>query len=220
MNQKIILIMLALGMFSTSGYAQNREYKVENDGFEWYKISTKESGITLYGALDKQGNSIVPAKYKYIDYDNGIFRVEIDSNSDQKRNGALDIKGNLIIPLEYWFATVRPVEGLSKENSLIWVSTGHHGYDGYYNMFGKCIVPVSRKYRYVYPQKDRFYCYYTEDIYTIGKRSICDASGKVVFETRNDCRDIFLINDTSKGKYVIIKDNRYFVDINDNNSVS
>ena len=209
-------MMLAFGMYGDSGYAQNREYKVENDGFEWYKISTRERGTTLYGALDKQGNSIVPAKYKYIDCSGEIFRVTKNYDGYNK-NGALDRKGNLLVPLEYFVAELRRVDGLSRENSLIWVETKNleEYYQGYYNMYGKCIIPVSRKYRRVFPRKDRFYCSNVE-FDDVGKQVICDASGKIVFETQNDCKSIWLINDASKGKYAIIKDNKYFVDINDN----
>ena len=215
MKQKVLLLMvLALGICSVNVSAQTKEYKVEDDGFEWYKILKKDGYKTFGGAQDKSGKTIVPAKYRDdIDYDNGIIRV-----SEGDKEGAYDTRGNLIVPLEYWSVSVERVEELEKENTLIRVQTDYHGYYGYYNLYGKCVIPVSRKYKYVFARKDRFYCEYSDlsDRESLSKRVICDASGKVIFATRNECKSVDLINDTNMGKYAIIKDNKYFVDKDDN----
>lgn len=209
--KRLLLMMLALGICYINGSAQEKEYRVEDDGFEWYRISKKESGKVFYGAQDKSGNTIVPTKYgSSIGYDNGILRV----HDNEMKAGAFDTKGNLIIPVEYYCVTAEPVGGLSKENSLIWVATNNFEYSGYYNIWGKCIIPISRRYKSVTPLDDRFYCYLSK-YGTIGQIIICDASGKVVYKTKKDCTHISLINDVVRGKYTIIKDHKYFVDSND-----
>lgn len=211
MKNFLLIMVLALGMCSINVCAQEKEYKVEDDGFEWYRVSKKESGKISYGAQDKSGNTIVPTKYdSSIGYDNGILRVF----DDEMKVGAFDTKGNLIIPVEYYCVTAYPVNGLSKENSLIWVATNNFEYSGYYNMFGKCIIPTSRNYKDVTPLDDRFYCYLSK-YGTFGQIIICDASGKVVYKSKKDCTHISLINDVVRGKYTIIKDYKYFVDSND-----
>lgn len=61
-------MVLALGMCITPGFAQEREYKVVNDGLEWYKVTRKVNGQTKYGAEDRYGNMIVPTEYDYMWY--------------------------------------------------------------------------------------------------------------------------------------------------------
>ena len=64
MKQKVLLLMvLALGMCSTAGFAQEKEYQVGDDGFEWYKMTRTVNGQKKYGAEDRYGNMIVPTEY-------------------------------------------------------------------------------------------------------------------------------------------------------------
>ena len=46
----------------------SRECKVENDGFEWYKITKKEKYSDKYGAEDRYGNVLLPTAFSSIDY--------------------------------------------------------------------------------------------------------------------------------------------------------
>ncbi len=69
MKQKVLLLLvLALGMCGTAGIAQEKEYKVEDDGFEWYKVTRTVNGQKKYGAEDRNGNMIVPTEYDRIWY--------------------------------------------------------------------------------------------------------------------------------------------------------
>ncbi len=44
LKQTLLLMVLALGMCSDMGFAQKKEYHVEDDGFEWYKLRKYENG--------------------------------------------------------------------------------------------------------------------------------------------------------------------------------
>ncbi len=55
-------------MFSTMGIAQEKEYKVADDGFEWYKVKRSVNGKIKYGAEDRYGNMIVPTEYDDVVY--------------------------------------------------------------------------------------------------------------------------------------------------------
>ena len=69
MKQKVLLLLvLALGMCGTAGFAQEKEYKVGEDGFEWYKVSRTVNGQEKYGAEDRYGNMIVPVEYDFMFY--------------------------------------------------------------------------------------------------------------------------------------------------------
>lgn len=63
MKKNVLLIVLSLVMFSTMGIAQEKEYQVADDGFEWYKIKRSVNGEMKYGAEDRYGNMIVPTEY-------------------------------------------------------------------------------------------------------------------------------------------------------------
>lgn len=69
MKQKVLLLMvLALVACSITGIAQEKEYQVGNDGYEWYKIKHTVNGQTKYGAEDRNGNMIVPIEYDGVSY--------------------------------------------------------------------------------------------------------------------------------------------------------
>lgn len=66
--KKSFLMVLAMVMCSAMGFAQEKEYQVGEDGFEWYKVKKVVNGKQRVGAEDRYGNMIVPAEYVYIDY--------------------------------------------------------------------------------------------------------------------------------------------------------
>ena len=69
MKKKVLLLtVLALVVCSTTGIAQEKEYQVGNDGYEWYKVKRIDNGQTKYGAEDRYGNMIVPIEYDAISY--------------------------------------------------------------------------------------------------------------------------------------------------------
>ena len=68
MKQTLLLMMLVLGICSTTSFSQVKSYQVEDDGFEWYKIEKEFNGTTLYGAEDRYGKMLIPTEYSIINY--------------------------------------------------------------------------------------------------------------------------------------------------------
>jgi len=193
MKQIMTIWVLLFGICSVSVNAQTKEYIVEDDGFEWYK-----TGSIKNGALDKQGNAILPEVFGSITYDKGIFRVRKDN---ALKYGAYDLNGNLLIPIEYDY--------LSKEEFGIYVKKDE--YEGYYNENGKCIIPISRKYMYVRHYGNYIECH-SSKLLEKGRIFLCDTSGRIVFKTLDDCESVHIVCDKPKNKYAIIIDGKYFVD--------
>lgn len=67
----LIIVVLALLSIIDSN-AQNKEYQIEPDGYEWYEI---ESAKGKYGAEDKYGNLLIPAVYDMICYHDDDDRI-------------------------------------------------------------------------------------------------------------------------------------------------
>ena len=218
MKQKLLLTVLTLGMCSAMGFAQEKEYHVEDDGFEWYELIKYENGETYHGAQDKYGNTIIPYhKNMYFYYAFGSFTI----CSDNKK-GIVDIGGHLIVPMEYDRA-------LRCDDSRFYyphIMVEKEGNIGIYNLFGKCLIPVSRKYGDISQDNVKngescinYKCKHGKGRDTQTKYSICDASGKVVFTTSKPYKMIDLIRDPRSGKYalkVYETDHWFFVDKNEN----
>ena len=212
MKQKLFLMVLALEMLSISASAQTKEYQVEDDGFEWYKILQGSS----YGALDKFESTIIEPKYINVSYQNGFFEVAKKENNTFC-HGLTDVQGNLLVPEVYSLILVFG-EGADKYIQ-VW---DKNNYMGIYNIYGKCIIPVSRKYTRVFHSGEEeknihYVCQHTGEYYEYGIFSICDASGKVVFTTSNKYRSIALMRDNKSGKYAlgVLTDHWFFVNLNE-----
>ena len=101
MKQKLLLMVLALGMCSISVAQMTKEFQVGDDGFKWYKTSTDGK----VGAEDIYGNTIVPCEYQIInykgnqyDFDPKWFKVSYRDNSDWTY-GAYTANGRYVIPI-------------------------------------------------------------------------------------------------------------------------
>lgn len=140
MKQKLLLMVLALGMCSININAQTKTYHVEDDGFEWYSFS--ESYKT--GAQDKYGNIIIPLQDADFFYSNGFFKM-----SKYPKYGVIDKQGQLIVPMEY--DNVCPLD----EPFYPFIIVKKDGNTGAYDKFGNCIIPTSRGYKYVEQQFDK-----------------------------------------------------------------
>lgn len=110
----IILIVLALGVCSISISAQtkkqtpvkktkvcipknSKEYRVEMDGFEWYKVR-KDGKV---GAEDRNGKVLVPCEYDDVGYNNSAAVDGVPSGFwayKSKYKGWYDYDGKCIIP--------------------------------------------------------------------------------------------------------------------------
>lgn len=225
MKQKLLLMVLVLGLFCINVSAQTKEYKVADDGFEWYLVESRDKATYMdyYGAQDKYGNTIISTIYNQLFYFNGFFNVRKGNGSNNEKWGIMDIQGNLIVPIEYG---ANELLTLGKgQFRYIQAIKGNHM--GIYNMYGKCIIPFSRGYNNIFQRQedceDNLYyeCFHGDTKYDYKsnakrKYSICDASGKVVFTTKKECESVFVINDVQRKKYTIVRDGIYFVDKDDN----
>ena len=212
-------MVLSLVMCSiNNASAQEKEYIVEKDGFEWYRISKFENLTMYYGAQDKFGNTILPTKYPGgIFYSNGFFEVYSKSSDYLNSSSLLDLQGNLIVPEGYYRILVLG------EGQMKWIYVrDKNNHEGAYNIYGKCVVPVSRNYVRVSQFGSEngekgvyFLCQHTGGYYEYSIFSICDASGKVVFTTSKEYRSICLMRDNSSGKFAlaVLTDHWYFVNL-------
>ena len=216
------MIMLALGMFSIYAKAQKKEYKVENDGFEWYKISENRKE----GALDKHGNVIIKAEYFEIDYlGNKVFRV-MNGNA---KYGVIDSNGSTIVPLEYNYVYISDLDMTIRPLITVFKDTGYGSerHIGKYDFYGNCLIPVSREYDTASQVKEEwnglnglyFVCGQSP---IIGDRyiSLCDASGDIIYKSKNKYRTVLIAysDNFNKSALIAYSDNgkAVFVDQNDN----
>ena len=212
MKQTFLLIVLTLGMCSINVSAQKKKYKIEDDGFEWYKIFDYKNGEDKEGAQDKYGNSIIPLQKDIsVLYYNGFFCIH---NRTTELQGVTDKQGNLIVPIEYNSAT--PHSGDNYPIPYISVKKGD--YKGVYDIYGKCIIPVNRQYKDIlqFDGENGERCVYYQccdrDAPRMKKYTFCDASGKVVFTTSKSYNFLSLIRDKASGKCAIAveENNRWY----------
>lgn len=55
MKQTLFIVVLVIGIYNVKGSAQEKNYKVEDDGFEWYEIERVVNGEIKCGAEDRYG---------------------------------------------------------------------------------------------------------------------------------------------------------------------
>ena len=202
---KQFLILCALILMPLLATAQKKEYKVEDDGFEWYKIEQTVGGKSREGAQDKYGNTIVSPQYYIISYKNGFFEVW-DENS---KHGLVNVQGQLIIPIEYDLITV---SNDSHWKNSPYISVWKGDYKGVYNIYGKCIIPVSRRYKAIVQQggdenksdfdESKIYYQCGPSYGEKGIVTLCDASGKPFFTSRNEYCGLSLFKINS-GKFCL-----------------
>lgn len=173
MKQTLLLVVLALGMYSLTVNAQtkknvvrktttrtkpkakptpkdSREYQVGKDGFEWYTICKKGK----YGAEDRNGTLLIPSEYEKIFYTDWLH-----------------------IPGYFWVKTNRQGMG-----------------EGMYNRRGECIIPITRNYHFLSIQDwnreeiGAYFKYYKDS--DKGNTGICNIKGEKVFEANCHYEDI------------------------------
>lgn len=158
MKQKVILMATMLMCVFTLNAQTKREYKTENDGFEWYFI--EKDGKK--GAEDKYGRIIIPCEYNTVGYD----PYEEMSNPSNKL-----VDGLKLTP-PYFYAR--------KEDDY----SGKY-YSGIYSQEGKLIIPTNRKYEFIcgfyLNSKHPYFSFHNES----GGMGICDANGKEIIFIRD-----------------------------------
>ncbi len=99
MKQKLLLLVLTLGMFSLNSNAQNKELQKADDGFEWYLVSQNGK----YGATDVNGKTLIPVEYDKCAYQPmsdpkkygvGCFKVKKEDFI-----GCYTVEGENVIPV-------------------------------------------------------------------------------------------------------------------------
>lgn len=203
---------MLLGIFRINISAQTKEYKVEDDGFEWYKLSKYSDGHFYYGAQDKFGNTIIPIqKLGGLDYYKGYYRIHRGSGRYEKC-GLVDKKGHLIIPMEYSDVACRT--GLEDNiYDFPYLCVLCNGISARYNIYGKCLIPITREYSSIWlsgcyskPNRNN-----ENSIYWLcrhkdkdpSKYSFCDISGKEFFTTSRPYDNCKLIKHPTTGKFAI-----------------
>ena len=114
--KQTLLLMLALGMYSINVSAQTKkrtpvkkttttrtkssaatskkEYRVELDGFEWYKVCKNGK----YGAEDRNGTLLIPTEYNYVYY-GGVYSHYFVVGNKEGFIGVYTPQGNCIMPI-------------------------------------------------------------------------------------------------------------------------
>ncbi len=211
MKQKLLLTVLALGMCSTIGFAQKKEYHVEDDGFEWYELSNYSDGHFYSGVQDKFGKTIIPIQEITIYYDKeGYFRIKPSEADFSERNGLVDKEGHLIVPMEYCDAAFYKGNDrdhyIGNECDLPYIAVTGKGTFGIYSIYGKCLIPISRRYAYVSPRgkAEKMYWLCEHQMNSPKKYSLCDASGKEFFTTSKAYSECVLIRHPTNKTYALV----------------
>lgn len=115
MKKIILLICLLLGMCSTSMFPQEKEFHVENDGFEWYEVKRTINGLKKIGAEDRYGNLIIPLEYDEIRYTPFSDPLSTGFQATKgKHMGWYNKSGKCIIPY------IRKYTFISKDTDKSW----------------------------------------------------------------------------------------------------
>lgn len=97
MRNLLCVVLLFVAVVSTN--AQTREYKIEDDGFEWYKVGHNGK----FGAQDRNGNLLIPTEYDNVWYSCKGLVVSIN-NSQFK--GLYSKQGRCILPISRNYTSI------------------------------------------------------------------------------------------------------------------
>lgn len=197
MKQKLLMMMLALGMCSIGVNAQKREHKVEKDGFEWYEIADKD---WHYGAENVNGGMIIPYGNYYIRYNsyNNLkhFLLSTKNTEGETEYGVYNIRGKEIIPLSRHYTWIIGLD------SYYQVST--KTYSGICDKNGKEICKATGiKSVYAYYKSGRFYYEFSKN----NLMGIMDGNGKIIVPAQWDAVWVegnYIVG-SKKGKEIKIK---------------
>lgn len=166
MKQTFLLIVLALGVCSTSLAQVKKTYKIEDDGFEWYEIESNGKR----GAQDVNGNTLIRPEFPLIIYQKtsgGWFEV-IDHH---QYYGAYTKDGRCIISPSRGYKFTHK---LGNEQEGYYYTAEKDGKKGAFDDNGKEIISPSRGYDNIYKSEG----YY--NVEKDGKHGACDMSGREI----------------------------------------
>lgn len=203
---------------SSDGYI--KELETETDGFQWYKLKTKEKYLSSlkkwltgepYGAMSKSGNIIVPREFDaiyYIEDDDdgseGYFIVELD-----EKNGVYSKRGKCIIPTSRGYTSIYKTISNNKE----YFNVEKDDYEGICDANGKVMFSPDKKCTKVYLLNEEDGTEYIKaqkgnyvGIYTINGETIIspDLGYESVYKSKG--KDGFVYYKVKKDNYIGILD--------------
>lgn len=207
MKQKLLLMMLVLGMCSISVAQINKELQVGDDGFKWYKTSNDGKE----GAEDMNGNTIVPCEYWMISYEGTQydfypkwFKVSFEEDSEWFR-GAYTVNGRYIIPTSRHYTHI-----------IGWIHDDftHYNFEkkgigcGVCDVNGREVIFIEGI-NSIQPKYDNGKFYFT--IYKNDLWGIADGNGKIIIQPKYKnsvfaSGDNFVSKDMETGEFVIVGD--------------
>lgn len=204
MKKNLFLLMLAIGLCSTSLFAQeSSRLKTEKNGYQWYEISNGD----YCGAKDKSGKILIPIERGYSDVTfipektiTGYFSVEKDDFE-----GACDLTGKELISPDRGYDDVTYIH----EKALGgYFSVEKNGHEGVCDKTGKELISPDRGYDDVTFLDEEgvigYFCVEKNE-----HEGACDVNGKEIiapttFGVAYDEDDGFEIKKTKDGRYEAI----------------
>ena len=178
MKRTLLLMVLALGMCSISMAQMQKELQVGDDGYKWYKTSNDGKE----GAVDINGNTIVPCDYLWVSYEGSqydfypkYFKVASKDESDHPL-GVYTPSGRNIIPTSRHYTSV-----------IGWIHDDitHYNFEkkgigcGVCDVNGREVVFIEGI-DYIKPEYKEGKFYY--DIQKNNLWGIADGNGKIIFQ--------------------------------------
>lgn len=169
MLRKYILFLILITSVFFSINAQQQRLRTEDDGFQWYEITEGK----LHGALDINGNLIIPTEFSLLVYhaNNGYFRGISDESV-----AAFEPDGTIVISLERNYNEV--YKHRHKNGSVyytVYRKEGDKNYAGICDNNGKEIISPDRGYENITRQEADGTIWYL--VYLNKKTGACDADG-------------------------------------------
>lgn len=218
MKQKTILIVLALCMCTIGAYNINaqtkksvkrattkvrkassstkpasknsREYKVENDGFEWYLVCKNGK----YGAESRDGQTLVPTEYSQVFYFDGGINACMG-----KSMGYYNKDGKCIIPVSRNYSIIlKEKRGFGVKHDILmvrkYINNTENG-EGICDMNGKEIIYLEG-YCHLYPctEKDGTFYFEFSNLDNPNTTGIADGKGRIIVKPRKSVEGIIYDN--------------------------
>lgn len=201
MKKNLFLLMLAMGLCSTSLFAQSSRLKTEKNGYQWYEISNDD----YYGVKDKSGKILIPLERGYSDVTfipnqviTGYFSVEKDD-----KEGACDLTGKELISPDRGYEDVTYIAEKAL-NGYFSVEKG--GHEGVCDKNGKELISPDRGYDSVtFLDEDGVIGYFLVE--KDGHEGACDIHGKEIIAPTTfgvGYDEGFEIKKTKDGRYAAI----------------
>ncbi len=135
--KRILSLLILLGFYSLTTNAQNRELVTEEDGFQWYRISSE----TSRGAESIDGATIIPLsqQFQYVSYKTRPGYKGYFTAGKNNEWGAYDIYGKEIIAPQYRYLAYDRFKGFlgkkrgEKEYTTLGITLDANGHASSYS---------------------------------------------------------------------------------------